>query len=85
MSHTKYGAIYRTGHVLPVHRDMAGLLLVAVAISAQRVCVDDAKWDNHSGKSCADYSAEGWCNGHGFKPGKEWTGGEHFNWPERNC
>jgi hypothetical protein len=64
---------------------MAGLLLVAVAISAQSVCVDDAKWDNHSGKSCADYSAEGWCNGHGYKPGKEWTGGEHFNWPERNC
>ena len=39
-------------------------------------CQDDADWNNYSGKRCADYSAESWCNGAGFSIGAEWTGGE---------
>jgi len=39
-------------------------------------CQDDADWINYSGKSCTDYSAEGWCDGAGFTIGAEWTGGE---------
>ena len=41
-----------------------------------QMCVDDADWTNYSGKRCADYAAEGWCNGAGFNTGSEWTGGE---------
>ena len=48
-------------------------------------CTDDEAWENHSGKRCADYSAESWCTRGGFAPGAEWTGGEQFNWPERHC
>ena len=48
-------------------------------------CTDDEPWENHSGKSCADYSSESWCARGGFVPGAEWTGGEQFNWPERHC
>mmetsp|Transcript_19774 Transcript_19774/g.60000 ORF Transcript_19774/g.60000 Transcript_19774/m.60000 type:complete len:493 (+) Transcript_19774:103-1581(+) len=47
-------------------------------------CADSAGWDNHSGKGCAAYEAEYCANGR-FRAGSEWSGGEGFNFPERNC
>ena len=48
-------------------------------------CQDNPAWDNHSGKTCADYHTNRWCTGGWLAPGSEWTGGPQFNWPERAC
>ena len=54
-------------------------------VLALGACVDDAAFENNSGKRCTDYVIHGWCTGSGFAAGKEWTGGEQFNFPEMHC
>ncbi len=59
---------------------------LALPASAYNDCFqDEPNWDNGSGKNCAHYASQNWCAGGGFTPGKEWTGGAQFNWPERAC
>ena len=48
-------------------------------------CSDDPFWTNGQGKSCADYSKEGWCAGGRAAPGAEWTLGSQFAFPEERC
>ena len=48
-------------------------------------CSEDPFWTNGQGKSCADYSKEGWCAGGRAAPGAEWTLGSQFAFPEERC
>merc|ERR1711865_681127 len=50
-----------------------------------KTCKDTPGWDNKSFKSCAQYESHGWCKGGDFTAGSKWTGGEQYNFPEKNC
>lgn len=56
---------------------------------AQAQCVDTPGWHNgyngNNGFNCAFYHGIGWCADGAATAGSEWTLGERWSWPERNC
>ena len=41
--------------------------------------------DSNSGKKCADYYSQGWCNDGAVTPEGEKFTGKKYNYPERSC
>jgi len=48
-------------------------------------CEDTPKFHNSRGHGCFSYAKHGWCINGAARPGLEWTLGEKFNFPEKNC
>jgi len=61
-----------------------GTSLVATQIEDQTF-QDTYGWENNNGHACSKYETMGWCVDGGPGPGFEWTVGEEFNYPEKNC
>ena len=47
-------------------------------------CIDTPSWVNGHGYDCNSYGKR-WCQDGSAKPGKEWTLGAKYNYPENNC
>jgi len=48
-------------------------------------CSDTPNWANPHGYGCDAYQSQGWCANGGAAPGKAWTLGASFQYPENNC
>merc|ERR1712187_324590 len=51
-------------------------------------CKDTPWWRSPKGYSCTgyhSYESKGWCEDGRFTSTMFWTGGEEFNFPEKNC
>jgi len=60
------------------------LLLLAAVPSAGAICVDTPGWKNTKNFGCDVYKAI-WCSNGAANSDFEWTIGENFGYPEKNC
>ena len=49
-------------------------------------CIDTENWRNTAGFSCFEYEVtQRWCANGKLIDSQRWTGGQRYNYPERNC